>query len=288
MSLPEFNFHMPSQLGDAFRLMQEYGPDARLMGGGTDLLMKMKSGRLSCQQVISLKRIADLDGLGFEPSSGLSIGANTVLADVAAFAPAREHYACLVASIEKLATVQVRNKATVVGNLCNASPCADTATSLMALGARAKVIGPQTSREIPVEELIVGVGQTSLAESELVHSVIVPPPDKNQRSLYLKHSRRSKVDIAAASICISIRIHDGVFEDVNIFLGSVAPRPLRARQAELALIGKAPRKEHLEQAAHCAHSECSPISDLRASEEHKRHMVGVLTYRGLEKLVMQP
>jgi carbon-monoxide dehydrogenase medium subunit len=164
-----------------------------------------------------------------------------------------------VASIEGLATVQIRHKASVVGNLCNASPCADTATPLMALGARAVVVGPDSSREIPVEALIVGPGENSLGEFEIVHNIIVPPPREHQRSLFLKHSPRSKVDIAAVSVCISMLVRDG----------------------------KRPGTELLSRAAAAAREECSPITDLRASEEHRRHMTGILIYRGLEQLTVQ-
>ena len=287
MSLPEFNFHMPSQIDEVFQLMREFGSSARVMSGGTELLIKLDGGRLSCEHLIGLKGIGALDGLSFDASTGLTIGANTVLADVAAFAPALEHYACLVASIEGLATVQVRHKASVVGNLCNASPCADTATPLMALGARAVVVGPESSREVPVEALIVGPGENSLGEFEIVHSIIVPPPREHQRSLFLKHSPRSKVDIAAASVCISMLVQDERFEEVDIFLGSVAPRPMRAKQAELVLKGKQPGTELSSRAAAAAREECSPISDLRATEEHRRHMIGILIYRGLEQLTVQ-
>jgi len=134
--LPEFDFHAPSALEELFQLKQQFGADASVMAGGTDLLVALKSGRRRCGNVISLKGIADLDGLSYDESTGLTIGANTVLADVATYGPALTHYASLVDSIESLATPQIRQKATVAGNLCNASPCADTAMSLMALSAR--------------------------------------------------------------------------------------------------------------------------------------------------------
>ncbi len=287
MSLPEFNFHSPSHTDELFRLLQEFGPSARVMSGGTDLLIALDGGRVHYKHLISLKEIAVLNGLDYDSSTGLTISANTVLADVAAFAPALEHYACLVDSIEELATVQVRHKASVVGNICNASPAADTATPLMALGARAVIIGPGLKREISVEELITGPGKTCLAEYEIVQRIIVPPPGEHQRSLFLKHSPRSRVDIAATSACISLCIQDGVFAEVSIFLGSVAPRPMRAKQAEAVLKGKQPDPDLLQRAAATAGEECSPISDLRASEEHKRHMVGVLIFRGLEQLAVQ-
>ena len=287
MNLPEFSFHAPSKVDEVFQLLQEFGSSSQVMSGGTDLLIALGSGRLSCEHLISLKGIGALDGLDYDASTGLTIGANTVLADVAAYAPALKHYECLVASIEELATVQVRHKASVVGNLCNASPAADTATPLMALGARAVVVGLESSREVSVEELIVGPGKTSLGEFEIVHSIIVPPPRRHQRSLFLKHSPRSKVDIAAASVCISMLVREGLIEEVDIFLGSVAPRPMRAMRAEAVLQGKQPGAELLNSAAEAAREECSPISDLRASAEHKRFMVGVLTRRGLEQLAVQ-
>jgi len=287
VSLPEFLFHTPSETHEVFQLLREFGTDARVMSGGTDLLIKLGSGRLSCGHLISLKGIKALDGLDYTASDGLTIGANTVLADVATFEPALTHYASLVASIESLATPQIRQKASVVGNLCNSSPCADTATPLMALGARALIAGPDSNREVAVEDLITGPGINSLDEFEIVHSVVVPPPRENQWSVFLKHSRRSKVDIAAVSVCISLIKREGVIAEVDIFLGSAAPRPMRAQQAAAILKGQAPETALLKRAAAAAAAECQPLSDLRASEEHRRHMVGVLTFRGLQQGVMQ-
>ena len=287
MILPEFDFHAPCGLEELFQLKQQFGPDASVMAGGTDLLVALKAGRRSCGHVISLRGIAELDGLGYDESTGLTIGANTVLADVAGFGPALTHYASLVDSIESLATPQIRQKATVAGNLCNASPCADTAMSLMALSARVRIISPDASRELPVEDLLIGPRQTSLRDLEIVHSVIVPPPAENQRSIFMKHSRRSKVDIAATSICIALVLRDNVIEDVNIFMGSVAPRPLRAQQAESLLKGKSPDPDLLGRAAVAARDECRPISDLRGSADHKLHMIGVMARRILEQLTVQ-
>jgi len=288
MILPDFDFYAPSSLDELFQLMQELGPAASVMAGGTDLLMALKSGRRSSEHVVSLKGIAELDGLGYDDSAGLTIGANTALADVATYGPALEQYSSLVDSIETLATPQIRQKATVAGNLCNASPCADTAMSLMALSARALIIGPGgSSREVPVEDLLIGPRQTSLREFEIVHSVIVPPPREHQRSMFMKHSRRSKVDIAATSICIALVQKNAVIDHVDIFMGSVAPRPLRARKAETVLTGQSPAPELFRRAAEAAQSECKPISDLRASADHKLHMIGVMARRILEQLTVQ-
>ena len=287
MNLPEFDFHAPTGLAELFQLKQELGASASVMAGGTDLLIALKSGRYQRDHVISLKGIAELDGLDFDPATGLTIGANTALADVAGYGPALEHYPALVDSIETLATPQIRQKATVAGNLCNASPCADTAMSLMALSARVVLISPDSSRELPVEDLLIGPRQTSLRNMEIVRSTIVPAPREHQRAMFMKHSRRSKVDIAATSICISLVLKDNVIEDVDIFMGSVAPRPLRARKAEAVLKGQAPDADLFRRAAAAAQEECQPISDLRASAEHKLHMIGVMARRILEQLTVQ-
>ncbi len=288
MILPEFDFHAPARLEELFELRQAFGAGAAVMGGGTDLLMALKSGRKTCEHVISLKGIADLDVLGYDGTTGLTIGANASLAEVAAFGPALDHYPSLVDSIESLATPQIRQKATVAGNLCNASPCADTAMSLMALSARVLVVSPESSRELPVEDLLIGPRQTSLRDLEIVHSVVVPPPAEHQRSMFMKHSRRSRVDIAATSACIALVLRDDIIEDVNIFMGSVAPRPLRAQKAETVLRGKSPDPELFSRAAVAAREACQPISDLRASAEHKLHMIGVMVRRILAQLTVQP
>ncbi len=281
MRLPRFEYHAPEHIEQVVDLMDSFGSAAALMAGGTDLLPGLKLGKRSCEHIVSLSRLRELEELSFDEEGGLRIGAGSVLADVAAFGPVQDRYRILACAIADLATVQIRHKATIAGNLCNASPCADTAPPLMALGARIEIRGSGGLREAPLEELMVGPGATTLERGEIVTAIMVPTPKRESRSAYIKFSPRSKVDIAAVNIAVSTTMTQGRIDDVAIFLGTVAPTPIRARQAENLLAGSQLSESLLANAAAAARDECQPITDLRATEEYKRHLVEVLTKRAL-------
>jgi len=285
--LPPFEFHAPTALEQVFELLATYGAAARLMSGGTDLLPGLRTGKVRCEHVIALKRVAGLGGLEFDPARGLAIGAGAILADVGRHPATRTHYPALASAIDTLATVQVRNKGTVAGNLCNASPCADTATPLMALGARVVLAGPDGRREVGVEEFLVGPDHTRLAQVELVERILVPPPRAGLRTIFQKISPRSRVDIAAVNMTLALTTKGGAFEHVALFLGTVAPTPMRAARAEKALEGREINAENIEAAALAARAECRPITDLRATKEYKAHIVYVLTRRALQTLTAE-
>ena len=284
MRLPAFELHRPSRLDELFELMAAHGPAARLMSGGTDLLPSLKRRKHACGHVVALKGIAELDGLDFDATRGLEIGANTILIDVARHAVVRERYPVLASAIDVLATPQVRHKATVAGTLCTASPCADTATPLMALGALAVLRSPSGTREVKVEDFIHGPGRTALAESEVLASVRVPVPPADLRTTYSKFSPRSRVDIAAVNLTLALRMREDVIEALDLFLGTVAPTPMRAARAEALLRGQTASVELCARAARAARGECRPITDVRASAEYKAELVEVLTRRALVAL----
>ncbi len=282
MTLPSFSYHAPQGLDEAINLLQSLGGETRLMAGGTDLLPRMRAGKTGCEHLVALKGIPELDGVSYDDQSGLTIGANTVLAEVAALDAAREHYPMLCHAIDHLATVQVRHKATLTGNLCNASPCADTAPPVMALGGMALIAGPAGRREMPVEDLLTGPGTNALNDAEILVAVRIPPPPRGRRTEFIKHSPRSKVDISAVSVMVAMLLVDGIATEVDIFLGTVGPTPMRARNAENVLRGRALTAELIEEAARAAQTDCSPITDFRATEEYKTRMVHVLTRRALQ------
>ena len=284
MRLPAFDFHSPSTVEEALELKARLGSTARLMAGGTDLLPRLRAGRVTCRHVIGLKGVDRLRSLAFDDATGLTIGATALLVDVAGNPPTRQHFPMLVDAISRLATVQVRNKATVAGNLCNASPCADTATPLMAFGARAGIVGPAGRREVSVEGLITGPGKTVVGDDELLESIQVPMPRAGLRTRFTKCTPRSRVDISAVSVSVALTLAGDRVDTIDIFLGTVAPTPMRAANAESVLRGKKPTPELLEQAARTAQGECRPVTDFRATKEYKLRMVYVLTRRILEEL----
>ncbi len=282
--LPNFEFHSPTALEEVFALLGTHGDAARLMSGGTDVLPKLKAGRMDCGHLIGLKRVAGLDRLAFDEAGGLTIGACTVLARVTENSTVRRLYPALAASIDVLATPQVRNKASLVGNLCNASPGADTATPLMAMGARVAVVSSGGRREVALEDFIQGPGSTALEPGELVEHINVPTPAPELRSVFLKFSPRSKVDIAAVNLAVALTLAEERIEKVDLFLGTVAPTPMRAQRTEEVLTGEALTTERIEEAALEASRECRPITDFRATETYKRRLVQVMTQRALKAL----
>ncbi len=284
MSFPDFQYHAPATVPEALALMQRHGPSLRLMAGGTDLLPRLRSGRVTCAHVLALKGIAELLGASFDSAAGLTLGAGTPLADIARLPAVQTHYPMLGAAIAELATPQVRNKATVVGNCCNASPSADAAPPLMAHHASVQIAGLDGDREVLLEDFIVGPGQTALLPAELARSIRVPVPPEGLRTVFLKHAVRSRIDISTVAVAAALLLDGDVVLRADVFLGTVAPTPMRARQAEQVLIGAPLTPARVEQAARAARDECRPITDFRASREYKQAMVQVLTQRALTGL----
>ncbi len=277
-----FEYHSPRSLPEALRLLQELGDGARLIAGGTDLLLRMKQGQLAPRALIDLRRAAELHGISFSPEEGLRIGAAVTLRELQRSPLVRDHCPCLCETASWMASEQVRSLATVGGNLCNASPAADLAPPLMVLDAQAVLVGPQGERRLPVEAFFLGPGQTALDRGELLKEVLVPPTPGN--ALYLKHAPRAFMDIAVVGVAVHLRMERGLARAVRIALGAVGPTPLRAGPSEALLEGSAPTASLLEEAADLAARACSPIDDLRGSAWYRRRMVRVLTRRALDRL----
>ncbi|MBI5653088.1 MAG: xanthine dehydrogenase family protein subunit M [Chloroflexi bacterium] len=278
-----FTYFSPTTLSDATRVLADYGADARCLAGGTDLLIRMKRHQWLPRAVVNLKRIPWLRDVAI--NAELRIGALVTLQDLVRAPIIREHFPVLAYAASKMAGVQVRNLATVGGNLCNASPAADTAPPLIALNARAVVVGARGERVIPLDEFFTGVGKSALAPDEILCEILVPRDDA-VRASFIKLEHREAMDISIASVAVSLRnqkseIKNQKCEDVRIVLGAVAPVPMRARQAEEILRGKELTEERIRQAARVAAREAQPIDDVRGSAWYRREMVEVLTRRQL-------
>jgi len=283
MRLPDFDFHEPGSLDELLALLERLGDSALMMAGGTDVLPALKQGRRTCDHLIWLKRLPELETLRFDEGSGLTIGAMSRLEAVRALPATRERYPALAESIRNLATPQTRAKGTVAGNICNASPCADTATPLLAYGARARIAGRGGRRELPLEEFFRGPGQTALERGEVITEIVVPVPPADQRTVFRKFSPRSKVDIAAVNVTVGLRMDGATVAGARVFLGTVAPTPVRAPRTEALLEGAKVEPLLLDRVARTAREECAPITDHRATKEYKLHMVGVLVRRAVEE-----
>ena len=276
-----FDYYAPATLAEAVSILAAHNGEACALAGGTDLLLKMKAGRLAPKAVVNLKRIAELRALSLD--SHLTLGALTTLEDLRRSPILRQHYPALAAAAATMASVQIRNLATVGGNLCNAAPSADLAPILIAFDAVAHLSGPLGERRVPLDAFFTGPGATVLRPGELLVSIEIPPPGGS--ALYLKHAPRACMDIAVVGVGLALRVRDGRCEEARVVLGAVAPTPLRARQAEAELAGRPIRPERIEAAARVAAEEARPIDDVRGSAWYRRRMVEVLARRGLNAMI---
>ena len=250
------------------------------------LLLKMKAGVLEAATIINIKQLSELKGIAYDPQSGLRIGALTTVRGIDADrAVIRQHYPALLQAGSLLASEQIRNLATVGGNLCNAAPSADFAPPLMALGGVAHLVGPSGERQIPLENFFQGPGSTVLAADELLQAVSLPVPVGT--AVYLRHTPRALMDIAVVGVAIWAEFEADVCRAARIILGAVAPVPFRATDAEALIVDKPLTPSLIEQAAQAAAQECQPIDDIRSSAAYRRRMVAVLTRRGLQVILNQ-
>ena len=283
MRLPKFDYIAPRTIEEACSLLALHKGSARVMAGGTDLLPKMKSREVAPQYVIGLSAIPNLDYIEYDKGKGLRIGALATLAEVMSSPVVQERFSLLAEAISQMASVQVRNRGTVAGNLCNAVPSADTAPSLIVLGAKAKLVSPGKERTVPVEDLCVGPDVTCMTEGELLTEIQVPEPPPGSGGAYLKLTLRRAMDLAIVGVAAMVTRANGTCKDVKIALGAVAPTPIRAKKAEDILRGKALNDKITKEVAEAAMKEARPISDIRASEEYRRKMVGVLAQRAVKQ-----
>jgi len=276
-----FDLATPNSLDECLKLLAERGPETKLVAGGTDLLVQMKNGLLKPARVIDLSGIADLRVLAPDDGRGLRVGAAVTARRLELDAAVRARYAALGESGALVGSVQVRNLATVGGNICNAAPSADMAPPLVALEAEAIIAGPSGRRRVPVASFFTGVRRTVLGPDELLLEFAVPAPGPRSGGSYLRHTPRRELDIAVVGVASQVTLTDGVCAKARIALAAVAPTPVRAAAAEQSLEGQRLTPERIEQAAALAVEAARPISDQRGSAEYRRHLVRVLTRRTL-------
>lgn len=273
-----FEYFDPKTVRQAVRLLQKYQGKAQVLAGGTDLFLRMRHRVVMPDAVIDIKRIKALSTLRYSGTQGLRIGAAVTHAAVMEHASVRRHYGALAVAAGWVGSRQTRHRGTVVGNVCNASPAADTAPALLAYHAQVKIVGPHGTREMALDDFFQGPGRTVLEPVEIVTEIVLPPPAGKRGWGFLRRTRTA-IDIALVSSCAVITADNGVCGDTGISLGSVAPTPLRAVQAERVVRGQPPSAALAATAGSTAAAECNPISDVRCSGDYRRSMVEVLTRR---------
>ncbi len=279
-----FQLLRPRTVGEALVFLSRFGPQARVMAGGTDLLVKAKRKLLFPSQVIDITAIDGFDSLKIDKNGTLLIGAAVTHNQVIVNKTIAEKYTALKEASSQLGSLQVRNLATVVGNICNASPSAETASALLVLGAKVVINNCQGLRVISLEDFFIGPGKTILVDGDIVTEVQIQEYFTNTGSAYIKLSPRRAMDTAIVGVSALVRIKpesDRCLE-CRIALGAVGPTPMRAYNAEDVLVGENLSNALLVKAGAQAAEASRPIDDLRASAEYRKKMVAVLTRRALE------
>ena len=278
-----FEYLEPRTLRQAIRMLQRHGDRARIVAGSTDFLVRWRAGFWHPDYVVNIQHIPGLSRATYSRRNGLRLGALVTIQTLEQHPAIRRHYPALAAAAASFAGVQVRNLATIGGNICNASPSGDTLPALLAYGAECRVSGPDGHRQVPLDQLFTGPGRTAMAQDEMLTEISLPSPAPGTGSLYIKHSPRGAMDIATAGVATAITVdRSGVCTDAKIALGAVAPTPLRANAAEELLLGRTLDVESIQAAADAAMAQATPIDDVRGTAGYRRQMVGVLARRTLE------
>jgi carbon-monoxide dehydrogenase medium subunit len=286
--MSRFDYAEPATLDEAVELLRRAEGRATVLAGGTDLLVQIREHVRSPATVVNIKKILGIDQLEFDPASGLVIGALTTTRAVETSPVVRCHYAGLHTAVVHFASIQVRNRATVVGNVCRASPSADTLPPLIADGATVRVRGTGGTRDVALEGFCTGPGRTVLAAGEIATHLLLPAPAPRTGKVYIKHGRRTEMELATVGVAVTLTLDaDNRCADVRIVLAAVAPTPLRALAAEAVLRGALPSAGAFVAAADAAAAEARPIGDVRGSADYRREMVGVLTGRALEQALQR-
>lgn len=275
-----YGYHRPLTLEEAFGIAAEI-PGARYVAGGTDLLVQLKNGRPAPPALISLRGVSELGGV--ESADRVRIGAAVPLSDVQVHPAVTERFPALVGSIALLGSRQIRNVATMGGNLCNASPAADTAPPLLVYGASVELRDADGSREVPMEEFLLGPGETTLRPGEILSAILIEHPAAGARSVFLRKGRVT-MDLPIANVAAVGEREGTTHTRVRIAAGAVAPVPLRLSRTEEIVQGSELGADVITLAAEMAREEVSPITDLRATQEYRRHLTGVLVGRALTHL----
>ena len=278
----DFIYHAPTSLEEALSLLDQYGQDARPIAGGTAMVNLLKQNLVYADHLVGLGKVPGLRGIT-RSNGDLRIGALTKHREVERSAEVAEAAPLLREAYSRVATVRIRNMATVGGGLTHADPAQDPPPALMALGARVVLASSGGTRELPVEDLFVDYYETALAQGEILTEVIVPAQPQDARGVYLKFLPRTEDDYATVAVAALARVENGVCADVRVALGAVAPTPVRATAVEEALEGQPVTADAIRSAAEAVAGQVDPLADFRGSSEYKRDMAVVFTRRALEQ-----
>ena len=273
----------PTTVEECCRILKEYGSDAKILAGGTDIVPRLKNKTWKPEAVVGIFSIPGIDAITVG-SDGLELGAAARLRRISLDQSLDKNYKVIKEAAGHVSSMQIRNIATIGGNACNASPSADAIQGLIAMDAKAVIAGSEGTREVALEDFFTGPGTTVLKPGEFLLKFKVAAPKPGTGAVYKKFAIRGDTDISiVGAACRLIVNKDGIVEDARISLSAVAPKPIRVPEAEKLLIGKKLTAELIDQAAEAAEKSCSPITDQRATAEYRKRMVRVWTRHAVEE-----
>jgi len=281
--MENFNYIKPKSLTDAIIALQNHD-NAVVLAGGTDLLVKMKYNAIKPECIIDIKAIPGIDS--FEFKKGCRFGALTTVRDIEDSETLKQKMPFLVQAAKALGSIQIRNRATIGGNLCNASPCANFGAMFLALDAKVKLVSKNGARESTLQNFFIGPNQTILKKDELLTEIIVPENSADTEGIYLKFSvgKSNDLGLVNIAICLQCDANKTFCKKISIAMGAVASTPMRAPRAEAILNNNPLTPELIARASKEASDEASPISDHRASAEYRRQLVKIMVAKGIRSL----
>ena len=277
----------PRSVEEAISLLVKYEDKAKVISGGTDLLVQMKHNIPLADYLINVSKVRDLDYIKYDQTNGLKIGALANVGSVANSPLIQEKFNVLAQGASLLGTPAIRNQATIGGNLCNAAPSADIVPPLIVLGAVAKFVGKEGEKTVPVENFFTGPGVTILEPYQLLIEIQISTQQLLSGGAYLKQTRGRGADLAVVGVAALVVMEAEILKDVKIGLGAVAPTPIRAKKAEAILRGMKLNDKLLEESAQAASYESKPIDDIRSSADYRRKLVAILTKRAVLQAVQK-
>ncbi len=284
-----FEYAAVRSVDEAVSLLAQQGDQARVLAGGTDIIVQVREGRRKVATLVDIKAIPEVSQLSYDATQGLTIGAAVPCYKIYEHQDIAAAYPGLIDAVSLVGGIQIQGRASVGGNLCNASPAADTIPALIVHNATCVIAGPNGRREIPAEQFCTGPGRTALQHGEFLVAMRMPAPQPNFGAQYLRFIPRNEMDIAVvgAGAAVVLNRDHSAFVSARVALGAVAPTPLLVDTAGTALAGKAVSDDTIQQAAEAAQAAARPIDDMRGTGPYRRHLVGVLTRRALRGAIQR-
>jgi CO/xanthine dehydrogenase FAD-binding subunit len=285
--LEAIDFAMPKTIDEAVQMMASKGDRARMMAGGTDIIVQLRGGRRSLDLVVDAKGIPELNEISYDPQKGLTLGAAVPCYRIYQNESVAKAYPGLIDCASMIGGIQIQGRATIGGNLCNAAPSGDSIPAIIALGGVAHITGPKGAREVAAEDFCTGPGRNVLETGEILVSITLPAPQAHSGASYIRFIPRNEMDIAVAGVGSSVVLDASGqnFVSARISLASVAPTPVFSKAAGDSLAGKPVSEAAIQEASEKAQADAKPIDDMRGTIRQRVHLVGVLTRRTLNSAV---